>query len=85
MLTLQLRDRMVAIVKEMRCGNAEDYTSFTSAVIDHNVSEQLLSLLCQHLLCLVCSLGRTSRATLILPILTASTRSWLGVELMIGM
>lgn len=29
---------MVAITKEMKCGNAEDYTSFTSAVIDHSVS-----------------------------------------------
>ncbi len=29
---------MVAIVKEMQCGSAEDYKSFTSAVIDHNVS-----------------------------------------------
>jgi len=37
-LYLQLRDRMVAIVKEMKCGSAEDYTSFTSAVIDHKVS-----------------------------------------------
>ncbi len=38
---LQLRDRMVAIVEEMKCGDAEDYTSFTSAVIDHNVSKPM--------------------------------------------
>ena len=29
---------MVAVVKEMKCGSAEDYSTFTSAVIDHNVS-----------------------------------------------
>ena len=39
LLTFKLRDRMVAIVKEMKCGSGEDFTSFTSAVIDHNVSE----------------------------------------------
>jgi hypothetical protein len=32
-----MRDVMVEAVKEMKYGNAEDYTTFTSAVIDHNV------------------------------------------------